>query len=277
MTAFLLWEAQPLAGVASQYVYLQFDTTLSERHAERATPTRHPIEEGEDVSDHTHVEPTTVEIEGLVTNHPIAPTAAMDGRDRSEMHAWSAFPKAIPLSRVVRKRVSEPRLIPGRPFPVTYLGIPRPYVAPQFVPPVDLEIDAVPTIVNATVLSASAAAALLGDKFNRTQAVYDALRTLQRDGTVVELRTRLRNYPGMVLTSISAPVDKLDAIAFSLTLESVAFASTERAVVAKKLGPLEPRAKFTEPAGEIAPEPTTYTGEAQRQQLESLFARAAGL
>lgn len=46
------------------------DASISEKHTRRAKATRHPVEEGSDVSDHVKVEPAELTIEGQVSNHP---------------------------------------------------------------------------------------------------------------------------------------------------------------------------------------------------------------
>lgn len=49
------------------------DVALRETHAMSAECTRHPVEEGADITDHVQLSPDTIAIEGLVSNQPIEP------------------------------------------------------------------------------------------------------------------------------------------------------------------------------------------------------------
>lgn len=56
------------------------DVSVREVHGLTAEATHNPVEEGADVTDHVRLMPRTLQIEGLVTNHPIAlPGSHMDG------------------------------------------------------------------------------------------------------------------------------------------------------------------------------------------------------
>src|SRR5262245_60445383 len=46
------------------------DVSISESHSLSASVTDHPVEQGVNIVDNIRPEPRTVEIEGLVTNHP---------------------------------------------------------------------------------------------------------------------------------------------------------------------------------------------------------------
>ena len=48
------------------------DASLSENHSKSNEVTMHPVEDGSDVTDHIRVMPETLEISGIVSNHPIA-------------------------------------------------------------------------------------------------------------------------------------------------------------------------------------------------------------
>lgn len=56
------------------------DVTVREVHQVPAEVTRAPVEEGTDISDHVRLLPRTLQIEGVVSNHPIEqPGSHMDG------------------------------------------------------------------------------------------------------------------------------------------------------------------------------------------------------
>lgn len=52
-------------------ILIQFDASLSERYSRTKEVTQHPVESGADVSDHTRLLPTEIEIRGWVTDDPI--------------------------------------------------------------------------------------------------------------------------------------------------------------------------------------------------------------
>jgi hypothetical protein len=50
---------------------VQFDCSVSETHSKEAQITDHPVEEGSTISDHIRRQPESLELNGIVTNHPI--------------------------------------------------------------------------------------------------------------------------------------------------------------------------------------------------------------
>ena len=71
---------------------IELDASISEAHAKNATLTRNPIESGSDVTDHIHITPDALTIEGVISTTPDDLTASFDprfggsGRTKS---AWS--------------------------------------------------------------------------------------------------------------------------------------------------------------------------------------------
>src|SRR4051812_43565615 len=47
------------------------DVSISEKHSLSAAVTEHPVESGSNITDHVRPEPRVIQIEGLVTNHPV--------------------------------------------------------------------------------------------------------------------------------------------------------------------------------------------------------------
>jgi hypothetical protein len=59
---------------------MQFDCSLSEVHTDEAEVTEHPVETGANITDHIRKLPATVEINGLVTDTPIAILASVTAK-----------------------------------------------------------------------------------------------------------------------------------------------------------------------------------------------------
>jgi hypothetical protein len=50
---------------------VQFDASISETHARECQVTDHPVEEGATISDHIRRTPEKLDVNGIVTNHPL--------------------------------------------------------------------------------------------------------------------------------------------------------------------------------------------------------------
>lgn len=50
---------------------VQFDASISETHTRECEVTDHPVEEGSTISDHIRRTPEKIDVNGIVTNHPI--------------------------------------------------------------------------------------------------------------------------------------------------------------------------------------------------------------
>jgi hypothetical protein len=59
---------------------MQFDCSLNEVHTDEAEITEHPVETGANITDHIRKLPASVEINGLVTDTPIAILASVTAR-----------------------------------------------------------------------------------------------------------------------------------------------------------------------------------------------------
>lgn len=78
--------------------HIVFDASLSETHTESADVTQHPVEFGANITDHIRRQPAQVEINGLVTDHPIvfaaslaAPSPIDDDLDTASKRADLAY------------------------------------------------------------------------------------------------------------------------------------------------------------------------------------------
>lgn len=93
---------------------IQFDASISERYSRRKEITRHPVEAGADVSDHSRLLPTEITIHGWVTDDPIIilrslnaePSVPGGNPDSRSADAWKE------LNRILDEE-SEVKLISG--------------------------------------------------------------------------------------------------------------------------------------------------------------------
>jgi hypothetical protein len=52
---------------------IEMDATVTESHQATSTVTRHPVEQGSDISDHTRPEPDRLTLDCIISNRPITP------------------------------------------------------------------------------------------------------------------------------------------------------------------------------------------------------------
>ena len=57
--------------ISSDDSQIAFDATVSERHQSKLVVTEHPVENGANVADHARKEPDVLDINGIISNHPI--------------------------------------------------------------------------------------------------------------------------------------------------------------------------------------------------------------
>jgi hypothetical protein len=50
---------------------IQFDASISEKHGRESPPTEFPVEDGDVISDHIIIKPTTLELTGIISDTPI--------------------------------------------------------------------------------------------------------------------------------------------------------------------------------------------------------------
>lgn len=64
----------------SETTLLTLDATASEAHGFEQEVTLHPVEEGADAADHLRAKPRALQLEGVVSNRPIATPAEIEAR-----------------------------------------------------------------------------------------------------------------------------------------------------------------------------------------------------
>lgn len=228
---------------------IEFDCTLSETHEASAQVTEHPIETGANITDHVRPMLARVSIEGLITNTPINETAVVLHNYRK--HAVpipQAYPILMPPSLQVLQIDTQRQLQPGQVVqpivpPITLPGLPR-TASPGFALPGTW-------VTDTRFLAANVRSSV--ERVDRVKDVFRVLVDLCNKGRIVRLVTDLKEYPEMLITNISAPVQPVDAIAFSLQLQEARFVSTKVVGITKKRKPAAKRAEIQQPEGPKAP------------------------
>ncbi len=69
-----------IASADVRFEVLEFDASISETHTGAAEATSHPVEDGSEMSDHVRRMPEELQINGVVTDHPIVYLRSTEGR-----------------------------------------------------------------------------------------------------------------------------------------------------------------------------------------------------
>ena len=96
-------------------VLLTLDASVNETHSNEAEITEHPVETGSNITDHVRRRPETLEIEGVVSNKPIAvlasqtqrgirggPIETKDSDAHEEMRRWQDQGKLLTVMTTLR-------------------------------------------------------------------------------------------------------------------------------------------------------------------------------
>jgi hypothetical protein len=254
---------------------VEFDATLAETHQTSVDVTKHPVERGVSITDHVRPNEDRVMLECIVTNTPINDMAAshfLGALGRIQVAAPLRMQPA-PLTLAGVKVAGELRAVGMskqlRTAQIKGPNLPR---VPQLRGGVnsgyrDHPVQAIPGAFKKDVPFARTGTALQSlTPTDRVKAVYELLYSLVRSGVEVQLVTDLREYPSMVIKSLSAPKTAMDAIIFSMELEEIRFASTKLTEV-KALRVEEKRAQAVQEVGPVAPYPMSLEEEAHRESV----------
>lgn len=185
------------------------DVSISEKHQLSAEVTDHPVEDGSNITDNVRPQPRSVQIEGLVSNHPTElPLSHVGGTRASEDAGFidvTTVPgvRLPPLSQEIQGEPTSLGFIPGFSQAQAIVGIvpgalgldvtlPRRRFAAEY----HREDREGRTFYAVNALAFSA-------EFDRVGAVYQALVQLIAEPAPVRLVTGLDLYDDVVLSDLS--------------------------------------------------------------------------
>jgi hypothetical protein len=182
------------------------DVSVRESHEATADVTRHPVEEGADITDHIRPEPRTITIDGIVTNHPIevplshVGTAREDSSGVSLTVANASPPRVSPHDQVIKGEPSAGlfSVLPGVDQAVALLGALKLEVRSK----VDLSME-LNHLNQLATTSLNANALHFTQPFDRVGAVQDALQRIMDESLLVTIVTGLAIYQQVALSSLS--------------------------------------------------------------------------
>lgn len=224
-----------------QYSVVEFDAITGENHDISATVSEHPVEEGANIADHVRANLQRVSLKAFVSDTPINTVTEL-GISPGSLHG-RATPTVVP-GRVSRQLTQfnisggyAPLTLPGNvPFignvSVPTNGFKRPFVAAQFAAS---EWGFGSSTVNGQFLT-------FDTKLRRCWGIFNQLEFLCAQGVPVELSTDLRYYERMLIISVGAPRDGTTGIEFSIQLQQLRTAKTQKTFVKRKARPVEKRA-----------------------------------
>ena len=232
-----------------QIADIWIDCSISEQHSSQAQVSRHPVEDGADVTDHVRLEPDSLVIEGLVTNQPIkSPKSHTNGAVASERGAQLGMQDGSPLWRIVPMG-SQSTTIQGEPT-MGFLGIvPGLSQAEALLRQTGLDLrprrtyQMVTPRLGAQALELQSNALAFDRDFDRVRAVHDALRETFTARRPVQIITGLRVYESVVLVDLSVmrEASNAGALRFGATGQIIRVVKSQTGIVGKP-DPIAPRA-----------------------------------
>jgi hypothetical protein len=234
------------------------DVSLSETHSLSADVTEHPVEDGVNITDHVRPQPRTVQVEGLVTNHPTElPLSHVGGVQATNDAGYIDVTTAPgvrmpPMSRELQGEPTDPSFIPGASQGLAVAGI---------IPGVlGLDVSLPRRRFAAEVYNESREgrsfyavnALAFSAEFDRVGAVYQALVDVATIPLTVKLVTGLDIYEVVALSNLdferSSEVGR-DALRFKATCKVLRIVNAQTVRVPK---PVEQRGKPEQSRGKQA-------------------------
>lgn len=226
------------------------DVSIREQHAYEAEVSEHPVEVGSAIADHVRPLPRSIEIEGLVTNHPIEPPQSHAGgarRVNEQLQLYTASrnpPRVAPFTQTIE---GEPGLggfesVIGTGQPTALLGVLHLDIRTRrrFAAEVrHYQADAKSLAYGAEVLR-------FNEPFDRVREVHAALLRIVDDSLLVTVTTALATYNSVALTRVSIERSGQigrDALRFTATGRVLRLVSTESADVPSRVVQSKSRGK----------------------------------
>jgi hypothetical protein len=252
------------------------DVSLSETHQLSAQVTEHPVEDGVNITDHIRPQPRSIQIEGIVTNHPIElPLSHAGGVMASDDAgfidvATTPAQRIPPMSHEIQGEPGDLGFIPGGGqgqaiAGVLGLSLPR----RRFAAELYNEDREGRTFYAVNALGFSA-------EFDRVGAVYQALVEVASRPLTVKLVTGLDIYEVVALSDLSFERSSdigRDALHFTATCKVLRIVSAQTVRVPK---PVEQRGKPGQSRGKQATTetPADSLSPGAQEQAERSFVHA---
>jgi len=256
------------------------DVSISEKHSLGADVTEHPVEDGSNISDNVRPQPRSVQIEGLVTNHPIEMPLSHAGGATATDDAGFIDVTTVPgvrLPPLTQEILGEPTdlgFIPGFAQVQAIAGIipgalgldvslPRRRFAAEY----NRESTEGRTFYAVNALAFS-------EEFDRVGAVYQALVDVITEPRLVRLVTGLDIYDDVALSDLSFERSGEvgpSALKFSATCKVLRIVDAQ---VVRAPRPLEQRGKPGQSRGKQATtetDPDALPATAQTQLKSKSF------
>lgn len=193
--------------------FVVLDATIAENYDYEAQVTRHPVEEGSDITDNYRLEPFAYTIQGLVTNHPIIAPVTQAGGVAPARHefTWEVESYNVPI---VGLQIGGPGII-GQ---VTG-GISR-----------DLGFNERKSTANG-----------FNQPFDRVRGVFDAMRTLMVQKKVITIIADLDAFDNMVVRGYTVTRDQStgEALDFTAEVRQIRVVTSSTVEVPEPKGPRE--------------------------------------
>lgn len=228
-----------------QIAAIWIDVSLREQHNSAAEVTRHPVEDGVDITDHVRLAPDQLQIEGLVSNQPIElPGSHMDG-----VSAALKGSLALDVQRM-RGAGTLATEIEGEPT-LGMLGLlPGADQATTLLRTVGVDVRSKRKFTMLTPKQALGddtkhAIGLVFDRdFDRVRAVHSALLATFQARRPIQIVTARRVYESMVLVdlTVNADAQSSGALKFGATAEAIRVVKSSTGLVGVP-DPLNTRAK----------------------------------
>jgi hypothetical protein len=201
-------------GSDGQTFWIEIDATTREVHSQTNLVTDHAVETGANVSDHIRPQPDTLSLDGFISNSPqYLPKDHVGGATLTERQIDVQIPGVTPAVQIFGQPII------GRQAAFHIRG----FKVQEF-----------------------------SNEFDRVQEVYDEFRSLREAGTLLQIKTRLRFYTDMAITSLEATRQggDSDGLRFSLELKQIRFGVTKQEAV-----PALPTKRKSK--GTVTPKPST--------------------
>ncbi|MEY4507963.1 MAG: hypothetical protein RLZZ450_85 [Pseudomonadota bacterium] len=239
---------------------VDFDILTGEEHTISAAVSSHPVEEGANISDHVRPELQRLTLRVRVTDSPIN-RVTLTGTSPAPL---AGFYGTIPIVGKTSRQLSYANVSGGYPPLTLPNGIPligglsaptlggtRPFVAPIAIPGERGE-DFVTLQANVLKLP----------PLQRVRKVFEIFEVLCRTGVPCEVHSELRYYPRMLISQVGAPRDGTNSVEFSLSLQELRTAKTQKVFVQlKQPKPAQKRAEKEAAQGKQA-EPFKFDDKA---------------